>query len=380
MNPRSKASAAVIGIGQTDFSKDSGRSEIHLAAEASLAAIDDAGLTPADIDGTVTFSMDANDELHLGRTIGMPNLRFLARAQPPGGMAANQVIQIAAAAVVAGAAKNVLVYRAFNERSGHRFGQPTAHAARPTHNWRLPFGLDTPAKIYGLDFQRYMMDCNLTNEDFGQYSVVARRHAATNPNAWFFDRPITLEDHQASRWIVEPVLRLLDCCQESDGGCALVVTRADRVTDSDHPGVLIRGIYEEFGTDRVDIMPNYLEQRDRSQEWARHVWNEIGVTPRDIDAAMIYENFSPMVFLRLERFGFCDIGGAKEFISSGQIGLDGTLPVNTHGGLLGEAYIHGFNNLLEAVRQARGTATNQIADAELVANIAHGAVVFERMS
>lgn len=374
------AMAAVIGIGQTDFSKDSGRSEMHLAAEASLAAIRDAGLTPADIDGTVTFTMDKNDEQHLGRVIGIPNLRFLARAQPPGGMAMNSVLQIASAAVISGAARNVLVYRAFNERSADRFGQPTQHAVRPTQNFRLPFALDTPAKIYGLDFQRYMMDCGLTNEDFGHYSVVARKHAANNPNAWFYERPITLDDHQNSRWIVEPVLRLLDCCQESDGGCAFVVTRADRVPQDGPPGVLIRAIHDEFSTDVVDIMPNYLRQLDRSRDGARGVWKEIGLRPSDIDVAMIYENFSPMVFMRLEDFGFCEVGGAKEFIASGQIELGGQLPVNTHGGLLGEAYIHGFNNILEAVRQARGTAVNQVPDAELIGNVGHGIVVFERMS
>ena len=133
--------------------------------------------------------------------------------------------------MLSGQADAVLVYRAFNERSGRRFGQPQGRLPDPAWNWYLPFGLDTPAKIYSLQFQRYMHRYGVTNEDFGRYTVVARDYAATNPLAWFHGRPITLDDHQASRWIVEPVLRLLDCCQESDGGVAVVVTTPERARD-----------------------------------------------------------------------------------------------------------------------------------------------------
>ena len=135
--------------------------------------------------------------------------------------------------MASGAADAVVVYRAFNERSGRRFGQPISENNKsrvvpPGWNWYLPFGLDTPAKVYSLWYQRYMHRYGVTNEDFGRYTVVARKHAATNPNAFYYQQPITLEDHQESRWIVEPILRKLDCCQESDGGVALVVTSMDR--------------------------------------------------------------------------------------------------------------------------------------------------------
>lgn len=367
MSP-SAARAVIAGIGHTDYSKESGRSELQLAAEAAQAAIADAGLTPGDIDGLVTFVQDENDELLLMRCLGIPEVRYWSRT-PFGGAGANTTVQHAAVAVTSGAAKAVLIYRAFNERSGRRFGQPNAATTPPGWNWYLPFGLDTPAKIYALAFQRYMQVYGLTNEDFGRYTVVARAHAATNPDAWFYQRPITLEDHQASRWIVEPILRKLDCCQESDGGVALVVTSADRVADLANPGVRIVAAADAQLVEGHVLFNYYhpdLTQYPEAHFLARQLYAMSGLGPDDIDAAMIYENFSPIVFMQLEAFGFCEPGEAKDFIADGNISLGGKLPVNTHGGLLGEAYIHGVNNILEGVRQIRGTAANQVAGAEHV--------------
>jgi acetyl-CoA acetyltransferase len=197
---------AVAGIGQTEFSKNSGRSELQLAAEAVRAAIVDAGLQPSDVDGLVTFTLDTNDELALMRSVGITEVRWTSRT-PFGGGGASATVEHAAAAVASGAAEVVVIYRAFNERSGRRFGQPTSDQGAAGTGWYRPYGLDTPAKMYSLWFQRYMHKFGLTNADFGRYSVVARKHAATNPNAWFYNRPITLDDHQNSRWIVEPILR-----------------------------------------------------------------------------------------------------------------------------------------------------------------------------
>ena len=363
-----KDQAIIAGIGQTEFSKASGRSELQLAAEAGLAAIEDAGMTPADIEGLVTFTLDSSDELLLMRTLGIPQLRYWSRT-PHGGAGAHTTVQHAALAVASGAAKAVLVYRAFNERSGRRFGQPNARVTPPGWNWYLPFGLDTPAKIYALQFQRYMHEYGLTNEDFGRYTVVARKHAATNPNAWFYERPITLEDHQNSRWIVEPIIRLLDCCQESDGGVAIVVTAAERANDLPNPAARIAAVADGHLIDG-SVMFNYyhpsLAEFPEAKFLAQQLYAMAGVGPGDIDAAMIYENFSPIVFLQLEGLGFCGPGEAKDFIADGHIELGGSLPVNTHGGLLGEAYIHGLNNILEAVRQIRGTSVNQVPNAEHV--------------
>ena len=361
---------AIAGVGQTEFSKDSGRSELQLAAEAVQAALKDAGLTPGDVDGLVTMTVDINDELQLMRSAGIREVRWTSRT-PFGGGGSKAMLQHAAAAVASGAADVVVCYRAFNERSATRFGQPANRATPPGWNWYLPFGLDTPAKIYSLWYQRYMTTYGLTNEDFGRYTVVARKHAANNPNAWFYKRPITLEDHQASRWIVEPILRLLDCCQESDGGVALVVTSADRARSLRQPLVTLEAATQgHLGSAGDATLFNYygpdLAWFEEAAYAARQLYDGTGLTPQDIDAAMIYENFSPVVFLQLEAFGFCGRGEAKDFISDGHIELGGSLPVNTHGGLLGEAYIHGLNNVIEGVRQVRGTAVNQVHNARRI--------------
>ena len=363
---RLRTDAAIVGVGQTEFSKNSGRSELQLAVEAARAAIADAGLTPADVDGMVTFDSDANDELAMIRSLGIPELRWVSRTIR-GGMGSGSSVHQAAVAVTSGAVNNVLVFRAFNERSGRRFGQPMGASRNPAANMYMPYGLDTPAKIYSLWFQRYMDTYNVTSEDFGRYTVAARKYASTNPNAWFYNRPITIEDHQSSRWIVEPILRLLDCCQESDGGVALVVTTAERARDLDASGVRIAAV-DTSHLDGGDIMYEYYRPDSAAYPEAgalgAHLFEAAGLTPDDIDVAMIYENFSPFVFLQLEAYGFCGPGEAKDFIAEGNIDIDGRLPVNTNGGLLGEAYIHGVNLVIEAVRQVRGTAANQVKDVE----------------
>jgi acetyl-CoA acetyltransferase len=357
---------AIAGIGQTEFSKNSGRSELQLAAEASLAAIRDAGLSPSDIDGTVSFFEDTNEELQLQRSLGIPNVRWMVRSRLGGGSAC-ATIQIAGAAVASGAANAVLVYRAFNERSGQRFGQPMQLAGPPKREFHFVYGLDTPAKIYSLWYKRYMETYGITNEDLADYVITARDYAATNPTAWYYGKPITREDHQESRWIVEPILRRLDCCQESDGGVALIVTTAERARDLKQPLVPVLGIAQANLRNGDVLFDYYRDDPGRfpeAKQVSQDLWNITGLKPADIDVAMMYENFSPVVYMMLEAHGFVGPGEAKDFIKSGQLRIDGALPTNTNGGLLGEGYIHGFNNMTEAVRQMRGTAANQVKDAK----------------
>jgi len=344
---------AIVGIGQTEFSKHSGRSELQLAGEAVAAAVADAGLTPADIDGAVTFAMDVNDELAVMRCAGIPSLRFTARTRGGGGGAC-ATVQLASAAVASGAADAVVVYRAFNERSGRRFGQPISENNKsrvvpPGWNWYLPFGLDTPAKVYALWYQRYMHTYGITNVDFGLYPVVARKHAATNPNAFYYQQPLTLEEHQQSRWIVEPILRKLDCCQESDGGVALVVTSMERARDLPQRPARVAAASQGHLRDGDEMFGYYRGDLAGYPEGAflgEQLYEATGLTPDDIDVAMIYENFTPIVFIQLEAFGFCGPGEATDFIAGGNIEVGGKIPVNPNGGLLGEAYIHGMNNIL----------------------------------
>ena len=227
---------AIAGIGSTEFSKNSGRSEMQLAAECVKAALDDAGLAAADVDGMVTFTIDNNEDVALVRNLGVKELSYSSRI-PHGGGGSGGAIVHAAGAIAAGLAETVVVWRAMNERSEYRFGQATNPGAvapgggATGMEWAMPWGAMTPACWQSMFSHRYMTEYGVTNEDLAHISVLMRKHAANNPNAFGYQKPITIDDHQNSRWIIEPVLRLLDCCQESDGGQAFVLTSVERARD-----------------------------------------------------------------------------------------------------------------------------------------------------
>ncbi|GAA3315302.1 lipid-transfer protein [Nonomuraea dietziae] len=368
-----RSEAAIAGIGATEFSKESGRSELRLAAEAVLAALDDAGLTPSDVDGMVTYTQDTNQEIAVAREVGIGDLTFFSRVHYGGGAACGTVMH-AAMAVATGAARTVVCYRAFNERSGRRFGQPDARVGgEPSSqglemSWHVPYGLMTPAAWVAMFARRYMHVSGATSEDFGRVAVAMRRHAATNPAAWFHGRPITLEEHQASRWIAEP-LHLLDCCQESDGGVALVVTTAERARDLRRSPAVIAAAAQGSGTGQMMMTSYYRDDMAGLPEMSvvgTRLWEMSGLSPADIQTAILYDHFTPFVLNQLEELGFCGRGEAKDYVKDGGIELGGRLPVNPHGGQLGEAYIHGMNGIAEAVRQIRGTSVNQVGGVENV--------------
>ena len=366
---------AIVGIGQTEFSKNSGRSELQLAAESIKAALDDAGLTPADVDGLITFTLDGSDEVGVARCLGIPDLKYASRI-PNGGAASVATIFHAMSAVASGTCDVVVVWRAMNERSQYRFGQPVMRGLIPTGGgstfmeWCLPYGAQSPASWEALTAQAYMSRYGVTNADFGLVSVLLRKHAATNPAAWFYGKPITIEDHQASRWIVAPSLRLLDCCQESDGGVAVVIARADRARDLRQKPVHILGAVTSMRFNHEIVSDYYhtkdlthLEISDRVRE---RLTAATGIAPRDTQVAMIYDNFTPQIYLQLEAFGFCGPGEARDYIKDGNLELTGRSPLSPNGGHIGEGYIHGMNLITEGVRQARGTAVNQVANVENV--------------
>ncbi len=359
--------AAIVGIGATEFSKNSGRSELRLAAEAIAAALADAGLRPADVTGLVTFTMDSNAEIAVARELGIGELTFFSQVGYGGG-AACATVHHAAMAVTTGAADVVVCYRALNERSGRRFGQVAAGAATAPNSagvdngWHYPMGLSTPAATVAMAARRYMHVYGATSADFGAIAVADRRHAATNPNAWFYQRPITLAEHQQSRPIVEP-LRLLDCCQESDGAVAIVVTGLGRAAGLRAAPVVIGAAAQGSGPDQFTMTSYYRDELTGLPEMgvvARQLWRQAGVGPADIRTAVLYDHFTPYVLMQLEELGFCPRGEARHFIAGGAVEIGGRLPVNTHGGQLGEAYIHGMNGIAEGVRQVRGTSVNQV--------------------
>jgi acetyl-CoA acetyltransferase len=358
--------AAIVGIGATEFSKASGRSELQLACEAVTAAIADAGLAPGDVDGMVSFTAESSAEIHVARNVGIGDLTFFSRIGYGGGAAAATVAH-AAAAIHAGLVDVVVCWRAFNERSGERYGLGQANrpmdtnADRAAYSWMTPFGLSTPALWVAMFAQRYLHEYGATSEDFGRVAVLDRKHAATNPHAWFHGRPITLEEHQASRWISEP-LHLLDCCQETDGGQALVVVSAERAKDLPHPAAVVVGAAQGSGEDQHMMTSYYRPSISGIPEMGLvgdQLWRQSGMRPEDMDAAILYDHFTPFVLSQLEELGFCGRGEAKDFIADGHLELDGSLPTNTHGGQLGEAYLHGMNGIAEAVRLVRGTSVNQ---------------------
>jgi acetyl-CoA acetyltransferase len=365
--------AAIVGIGATEFSKDSGRSELQLALEACAAACDDAGISPKDVDGLSTFTMETNPETEIMRGLGIDELTHFSRIHFGGG-APCATIQYAAMAVASGVSDNVIAYRAFNERSGRRFGAGVqdnpagATAEQAQFSWTSSYGLLTPASWVAMFARRMMHEYGVTSRDFGAVAVADRKHAANNPAAHFYQQPITIEDHQNSRWIVEP-LHLLDCCQETDGGQAILVTTVERARDLKQPAVIIEAAAQGMADDQQMMRSFFRDSIVGLPEMgtcARQIWESSGLGPSDVKTAVLYDHFTPFVLAQLEEFGFCGRGEAKDFMADGGIEMGGRLPVNTHGGQLGEAYLHGMNGVAEGVRQVRGTSVNQVDGAEHV--------------
>ena len=364
--------AAIVGLGATEFSKNSGRTELRLAMEATLGALADAGIDPSEVEGFSSYTMDNVPEYEVARLLGCKNVKFFSQI-PHGGGGACAPLMHAAMAVATGVAKVVVVYRAMNERSWYRFGKPHDFGGAPifdavNYGWYMPHGFHTPAAWVGMFAQRYMHTYGATSEDFGRVAVAVRDFAATNPAAFFYGKPITLEEHQASRWICEP-LHLLDCCQESDGAVAMVITSAERARDLRQKPVIIKGASQGIAEGQQSMTSFYRADITGLPEMgvvARELYAQSGLGPQDLQTAVIYDHFTPFVLPQLEEFGFCKRGEAKDFIRDGLHARGGSLPINTHGGQLGEAYIHGMNGVAEGVRQVRGSSVNQVADVENV--------------
>ncbi|MDJ0847760.1 MAG: lipid-transfer protein [Myxococcota bacterium] len=356
--------AAIAGIGQTRYSKKSGVSELSLACEAVRNAIRDAGLAPREVDGLVTFLMDSSDEVEVARAVGLGELSFFSQINYGGGAAVGLVHQ-AAMAVATGAARNVVVYRAMNGRSGQRMGQGVSGNVITSDlvhwSWYMPYGMVTPASWVALFTQAYMHQTGATSEHLGRIAVAQRRHAQQNPNAAGYGRPLTMEQYMESRMVAEP-LRLYDCCQETDGGCALLVTSPERARDLKQPPAVIRAVCQASADGQEQMTSFYrpeLSSLPEMEQAARSVYAQSGLGPDDIQAACLYDAFTSEILMQLESFGFCAKGEAKDFVADGGLELGGRLPNNTHGGLLSEAYIHGVNNIAEGARLVRGTSCNQ---------------------
>lgn len=369
---------AVAGIGQTDYSRDSGRSELVLTLQAITAALDDAGLQPSDVDGLMRWSVDTSAEGEVATNLGIPDLAWFGEVSQAGNVGAALVAH-AASAIHAGLANVVVIYRGVNGRSGRRYGRGdvTGRGGRGGGAFTEPFGLLVPQHMLAMQARRRMHELGTTSRQFGMVAVSEREHANRNPQATFFDTPLTIDDHQNSRLIVEP-FHLFDCCLETDGGGAIVLTSADRARDLPQSTVLIR----------TAAQAGYSGAREYIDTSAlalgRRLWDQAKLDPSEIDVVQIYDHFAPFVIFALEDYGFVPRGEGGPFVESGGIRWDGgTLPVNTSGGHLSEAYLQGMNHLIEGVRQARGTSTAQVADAHysfVDTGVGTGAVIFEKDS
>ena len=358
---------AIAGIGWTDYSKNSGRTVRSLASEACLNAIGDAGLGVKDIDGFVSFNFnDSVPAIAVATEIGVPAARY-AMDFLSGGNAANMIILTAAAAIEAGLAENVLCYRAMNGRSGFRLGGGRDLSAYGITQFTAPFGWITYPQAMAMWCRRHMIEYGTNAEQLGEIAVTFRQNAMLNPRAMQRD-PMSMDDYMASRMIVDP-FRMYDICLETDGACAILVTRAERARDLAQKPVYISGGAYGGGPDQGEDLFDAIRWPDHSHNYAKYIaddlWRSAGMGPADIDVAEIYDCFTYSVIMQLEGLGFCKDGEGGEFVRGGRSARTGELPMNTHGGLLSEGYIHGLNHVVEAVQQLRGQAgPRQIAGAE----------------
>jgi acetyl-CoA acetyltransferase len=379
--------AAIVGIGQTAYAKALPATAWELAMEAVLAACADAGVDVAEVDGMCRFTapFEPVTEAMLVRGLGIPELSFFAQA-PHGGEALGAVVMQAAAAVSAGLASTVVVYRALSQSRGGRFGRadgrgpggagaadPGADIVVPEQDnlsFAWPYGLMSPGQLFALWARRYAAVHGLRDEDLtralGTIAITQRQYANRNPNAMMRDRKLDWDDYRNARMISEP-LRLFDLCLENDGACAFVVTTADRAralredpvwvlsaTQTVSPYREPMGIYTSG--ELLELFPPAAAGR---------LFEQAGVSRADIDVAEFYDATSYMPLRSLESYGFVPDGQAWRYVTEQGTGPDSPLPVNTHGGHLSEAYLHGMNGILEAVRQLRGTAVNQVPDADV---------------
>jgi acetyl-CoA acetyltransferase len=359
-----KDKSAIVGIGNTEFSKNSGVSELQLACEAIKSALDDAGLAASDIDGMATFTMDNSDEIEIARALGCNDLTFYART-PYGGGAATGLISQAAMAIATGMAETVVVYRALNGRSGHRYSAGVSGqivTADAIHwGWYTPFGLLTPASWVAMYAQRWMALTGTTKDALFEVAQSTREYAANNPAAFFYQQRFDRAEYDAQKKIAGP-LSLYDCCQESDGGSALILTTPERAEKLKHAPVMVKGVAQVAAKNQEQMTSFYdgeiinTPEMDKAAELA---YEMAGMSADDIDAAILYDAFTPTVLWQLESWGFAEHGKAGEFALSGALRSDGRLPTNTNGGQLSEAYIHGVNGIVEAVKLVRGTSVNQ---------------------
>lgn len=369
---------AIVGVGQTALSKAAEDSVLELAVQACLEALDDAGIDPSEVDGLLRFGgpFEAVSHAALVRNLGIRELSYLGEV-PMGGEASAGMIHHAVGALVSGRASVVLAYRAIKQSGGNRFGRAdqALHGGPPADQdivmggdlaFTWPYWMMAPAHLFALWGSRYMAVNGLSEDQFrealGRVAVDQRGYANKRPGALLHDRPLTMEQFQAARLISWP-LTLFMICLENDGACAVVVTTAERAAQLDcAPAPILatcqslapnREPMSMYGEDILEVFPPTGTER---------LWADAGIGPADVSVAQLYDASSLMTLLSLELYGFVERGQAWRHVTEHGIGPDSPLPVNTHGGHIADGYVQGMTGVVEAVRQLRGTATNQVPD------------------
>lgn len=370
VNTRDKT--AIVGIGATEISRDCGRTELKMAVEAILDAVEDAGISVDDIDGMVNYTMDKSEQLEVVNALGIPNLSFFSKT-PYGGGGSCATVAHAVAAVESGLANYVVCYRSIRDASlPVRIGD--FDASQQSYNdddvyygMYMPYGLITPVSWVAMFAQRYIHEFDVAEDAFWPVAQVNRENANRNPNAWFHDQKLTYEEYMNSPMNVTP-LRRHDCCLNIDGAMAVIVTSAENAKHLKQTPAYISGVAQGMHTQGEQMTSYYREDITTLHEVVEYgnlMFEMAGITPQDIDVAQFYDAFSPLVPMQLEALGFVEKGEGVDFIQDvDRLRVDGELPINTSGGLMSEGYVHGMNLIVEAVRQVRGTSTTQVNDVE----------------
>ncbi len=369
---------AIVGVGETTYYKrgESPDPEPLLCLKAILAAAEDAGIDPREIDGFASYSNDRNDPTRLAAALGVRELRFSNMNWGGGGGGGSAAVANAAAAVASGYADCVVVYRALAQGQFGRFGQ-----AAPRRNVRgdaartAPYGLMSPAQTFAMRSMRMMHEHDIRQEALRAVALASYHHAQQNPGAVMHGRPLTEEKYDASRWIVEPY-HLFDCCQENDGAAALIVVSAERARDlAEKPAYLLGAAQGSEYRAGAGCHNNPDYSTSSFKTLAPRMYEMARVGPEDVDVVQSYENFTGGVVMSLIEHGLFAAEEANDVLTfENLIAPAGRLPLNTSGGNLAHCYMHGLELQVEAVRQLRGTSLNPVPDAK-VALVASGPMV-----